>query len=384
MIIQMASSKYRNLFHKRLNSKLRTSVSSLKKENAFLKTIVTQFFRKHSEHIRLVEQFLTVETARLEIHQQLMDKNEKLALLSVQLGRNEGKHSDTDSSSDEWDGWTSSNNSQWLEYDQPREAYVRAVLDGMLWLENQQKDTNAALSQQHNQEHSDEKEKLCQMQEHYERLLKKAKDELEKLRKQVDEYHQKLSFTQKCCEERANEAEELRLQLQSQMSGLKKAEEACLLNEEDEQQLKEETKDLQRKLDEEKRRSASCDLQVNLIQRFLLDYHHADQKKIEDLERQITIYSQDLEDERQNCSYLKEQIARLLKKRLKTKDLSTEQSKRKQQGTGSCEEACPHSLTASSDSSLMDESFLVCPSCQTEYPASHYRELMNHLKVCLD
>lgn len=115
------------------------------------------------------------------------------------------------------------------------------------------------------------------------------------------------------CEERANEAEELRLQLQSQMSGLKKAEEACLLNEEDEQQLKEETKDLQRKLDEEKRRSASCDLQVrlsgllieraapsifqscykcrfpqvNLIQRFLLDYHHADQKKIEDLERQV-------------------------------------------------------------------------------------------------
>lgn len=45
--------------------------------------------------------------------------------------------------------------------------------------------------------HRAEKEKLCQMQEHYERLLKKAKDELEKLRKQVDESHQKLSFTQK-------------------------------------------------------------------------------------------------------------------------------------------------------------------------------------------
>lgn len=46
-------------------------------------------------------------------------------------------------------------NNEWLEYDQPREAYMRAVLDGMLWLENQQKDTNATLSQQHNQEHSD-------------------------------------------------------------------------------------------------------------------------------------------------------------------------------------------------------------------------------------
>lgn len=46
-------------------------------------------------------------------------------------------------------------NNEWLEFDQPREAYMRAVLDGMLWLENQQKDTNATLSQQHNQEHSD-------------------------------------------------------------------------------------------------------------------------------------------------------------------------------------------------------------------------------------
>lgn len=42
-----------------------------------------------------------------------------------------------------------------------------------------------------------EKEKICQMQEHYERLLKKAKDELEVLRKQVNMTHQELLFTQK-------------------------------------------------------------------------------------------------------------------------------------------------------------------------------------------
>lgn len=35
------------------------------------------------------------------------------------------------------------------------------------------------------------------MQEHYESLLKKAKDELEVLRKQVDMTHQELLFTQK-------------------------------------------------------------------------------------------------------------------------------------------------------------------------------------------
>lgn len=42
-----------------------------------------------------------------------------------------------------------------------------------------------------------EKEKIGQMQEHYERLLKKAKDELVVLRKQVDMTHQELLFTQK-------------------------------------------------------------------------------------------------------------------------------------------------------------------------------------------
>lgn len=42
-----------------------------------------------------------------------------------------------------------------------------------------------------------EKEKICQMQEHYERLLKKARDELEVLRKQVDMTQQELLFTQK-------------------------------------------------------------------------------------------------------------------------------------------------------------------------------------------
>lgn len=136
------------------------------------------------------------------------------------------------------------------------------------------------------------------MQEHYERLLQKAKDELEELRKQVDESHQKLLFTQKwyvycrncavyqgrgflkdrlvvdcplyttdlflgSCEERENEVEELRQQLQSQTSELEKAKEVCLLYKEDKQKLKEETRDIQRKLDEEKRRSASCDLQVH-------------------------------------------------------------------------------------------------------------------------
>lgn len=66
------------------------------------------------------------------------------------------------------------------------------------------------------------------------------------------------------CEERENEVEELKQQLQTEKSGPRRAEEVRLRSEEEEQQLREETKDLQRKLDEEKRRSAGYDLQVRL------------------------------------------------------------------------------------------------------------------------
>lgn len=51
----MASSKYKSLFKKRLNSKLGTAVSSLQKENAFLKKTLAELCREHSEHNRLVE-----------------------------------------------------------------------------------------------------------------------------------------------------------------------------------------------------------------------------------------------------------------------------------------------------------------------------------------
>lgn len=51
----MASSKYESLFKKRLNSKLGTAVSSLQKENAFLKKTLAELFHEHSEHNRLVE-----------------------------------------------------------------------------------------------------------------------------------------------------------------------------------------------------------------------------------------------------------------------------------------------------------------------------------------
>ncbi|TNN51564.1 Centrosomal protein [Liparis tanakae] len=235
-------------------------------------------------------------------------------------------------------------NKQWLEYDQQREAYVRATLARMLWLEKQLNEANQAHSQQHNEDHSDEMEKIGQMQEHYERLLQKAKDELEVLRGKFNMTDQKLKITQKWCKERESEVEVLKQQLQFEMMSKTSALGEGHCSEDEEQWLSAESENLQCRLDKERRKSADIQLQ-----KFSLNCHHVDQEKIAELERQ-----------------------------------------REQQDSASCEAAPLHpgeSLTRSPPSSSissLNESFLECPSCQAEYPASHYRELMSHLETCCD
>ncbi|XP_045926884.1 centrosomal protein of 55 kDa-like isoform X3 [Micropterus dolomieu] len=398
----MVSLKYKGFLRTKLKSELEIVVSSLRKENAYLKKTLVELSRQHSEHYKLVERFLSHQTVRLESCQQVTSKDEKRALPSEQLSEKDGALMHVDSASDQSAATNNEielqnqlsdaleKNKQWLEYDQQREAYVRAIMARMLWLEKQLNEASQARSQQHNEDHSDEKEQLKRMQEHYERLLQKAKDELEVLREQVDVTQQNLIITQKWCDERESEVEELKQQLQTEKMSRKSAPEDHRCSEDEEQWLRDETKDLQCRLDEEKRRSANFELQSSVFQKFMLNRHHADQKKIADLERQIKISSHDLEDERQDCSYLKKQMVRVLKMLQKTKDHTTKQSKRDQRDQSTGEAAHPpylpsrDSFTYSPHSSLVNESFLECPSCRAEYPASHYRELMNHLEICLD
>ncbi|XP_034754837.1 centrosomal protein of 55 kDa isoform X3 [Etheostoma cragini] len=442
-VIEMASLKYKGSPRKKSNSELDVIVSSLREENAYLKKTLVELSRQHSEHNRLIERFLSLETVRLESCQQLTAKDEKVALLSEQLSQKEGKLMDVvsmrrkrsissysreieeiknklvsistrcqyleskvaqkkDSTSDEW---TSTNttielqnhlnyalekNKQWLEYDKQREAYVRATLARMLWLENELNKANQARLQQHNEDHSDVRERISQVQEHYESLLQKAKDELEVLREQLDMAHQNLKVTQNWCKEKECEVEELKQQLQTENISIKSAPEDPNRSEDEEQWLTAETEDLQCRLDEEKRRSANFEMQLTFFQKCLKNCHREDQEKIADLERQINIYSQDLEDEMENCSYLKKQMVRVLKKLQKSKDPGTKSSKRNPQDGNSCEAAhtpslCSRdSLTRSPPSNLLNESFLECPSCRTEFPASHYRELLIHLDDCID
>ncbi|XP_026045588.1 centrosomal protein of 55 kDa-like isoform X6 [Astatotilapia calliptera] len=369
----MAASKYKRSLKKKLNSELAMVVSSLRKENAYLKRTLAELTHQQSQHNKLVERFLSLEAIRLECTQEFRMKHEKTASPSEQLCEKEKRPVDAvssisrysreieeieeklevistrcqyvekkvtgkqDSTADEQVSTSNEavaevqihlrdaleKNKQWLEYDQQREAYVRAILARMLWLEKQLNEANQARSQQHNEDHSDEKEKISQMQEHYERLLQKAKDELEVLRERVEVTHQNLMITQNWCKEREREVEELKQQLQAERLS-RSTQEVQNCPEDEEQQQRDVREVLQGVLDDERRRSGNSELQ-----------------------------------------------------REKPDQSSGETNPPLSQFSRP-------SLTSSPHSNLMNESFLECPVCQAEYPVSHHRELMNHLEICLN
>ncbi|XP_036979824.1 centrosomal protein of 55 kDa-like isoform X3 [Acanthopagrus latus] len=416
-VIEMASSRYesKGFLTKKLRSQHTMVISSLRKENAYLRKTLAEMSRQHAEHYKLVELFLSLESVKRLTGLQLKPKEEKIALPSEQLSDEEKKPTDEvsmrrkdsipnyttgteemenkhvsissscqylenriagkkDSTSDEG---ASSNkirelqnhlsdalekNKQWLEYDQQREAYVRANLARILRLEKQLNEANQARSQrQHNEDHSDEKERMNQLQESFEQLLQKANNHLMLIREKNDMTNQNLLMTHQRFKEMERRVEELKQQLQAEEMSRKSAAE-------------------DQHCSEEEREQEQC----------MLDRHHADREKIKDLERQVQFFSQDLEDERLNCSYLKKLMVRVLKMLQKKKESATRQPKREQQYRSSGEEARPPCMpprnrhTSSSLCSGLNESFLECPSCQAEYPANNYRELMSHLETCLN
>ncbi|XP_040923506.1 centrosomal protein of 55 kDa-like isoform X2 [Betta splendens] len=363
---EMASSKYKVSLKKKLSSELSVVVSSLRKERGHLKQTLAELSCQHAQLYRLVERVLSLETVRQGScqHHEVKDQRtasasercserggslaegggitceveqlrSQIANMSARCQRLEKKVAGKKYLMPNSQGSTTSveelqhllrdaleKNKHWLEYDQHREAYVRGILDRMLWLEKQLNEANQARSMEHKEDHSDEKKELVEMQELYETFLHKAKDDLEELRKEVDLTHKSLV----------------------EMREMSLLEDHCCFENED-QQLRE----LQCRLDVVKRRSANYELQANLIQKCMLNRHHEDQERIADLERQ-----------------------------------------REQEDPPSCEEAQPPSqlsrqnVASSSCSSFLNESFLECPGCLAEYPASHYRELMNHMEICLD
>ncbi|XP_061646761.1 centrosomal protein of 55 kDa-like isoform X4 [Phyllopteryx taeniolatus] len=308
-------------------------------------------------------------------------------------------------------------NHQWLAYDQQREAYVRTVVDRMLWLDKQLDQAVRAQLSQHNKEHSEAEERVSQMKEHFESLVVIGRDNLVILKQQLDVTLHDLANAKIRYEEKEIEANDLMQQLQR-----------CAVEKE---QMMDEMKALQWKLDEETRRTANLEKQCSdkstqrtegrkefrkggivgtketrekslfqrkkderkssLFQSFMIKRNNASQDKIADLEGQVHSSSQDLEDEMENCSYLKRQLVRVVNMLRRSDDQLAFYEKRKQREEDyRKEEEEPIYVemkpcwTSSPNDSSLDRSSLDCPRCQIRCPISQYRQMMDHLEVCLN
>ncbi|XP_056147419.1 centrosomal protein of 55 kDa-like [Lampris incognitus] len=350
------------------------------KSDAHLLEQIDRYVREKENTKKLIQAF---ETKREEV------KN-KLVILSDRCQEMEAKVEDYQNSNSNILLTMFSNNlkdaleknKQWVAYDQQREAYMKGILDRMSWLEKQLNQANQAPSEQYNEAHSHEEDIMAQMQEHYENLLFKAKQQLEVLREKVsmaycDPDEMLLRF-----EEKQRQVDELKQELQEEsLSKRKSAEEAKR-----ESRLRAKAKELQDRLAKEKHRSTELLLQVNLLRVHLRE----DQKKMAILGQQIQVCSEDLKDEKEDCLYLQKHLQRVLKELRKTKGHEAKLS----EVDASSYEASSHNrhvpykpprenVTSFQIPNLLDESFLECPGCQAQYPTSKHRELLAHLDYCL-
>ncbi|XP_061796179.1 centrosomal protein of 55 kDa-like [Nerophis lumbriciformis] len=255
-------------------------------------------------------------------------------------------------------------NHHWHVYDQQREAYVRAVVNKMTWLKKKLDETTQAQSKQHNKDLSEgNRDSLSDFIDYFESSLAKDQVKLAILEQQLDEAHEDFAQANDRCVEKECEVNDLKQKLEGYHH-------RC---EENEQYINE----LQSKMDEDR-------LQFSIFRRCMVDRYHADQEKIENLQRQVRISSQELEDEVQESSYLKKQMNRF--RNVMRRTLTKKSTKRKQHKAvyeGDEDDVVTPCLSATSESSIADGSFLSCPLCWIQYPVSQYEELLNHVDVCL-
>ncbi|XP_055746697.1 centrosomal protein of 55 kDa-like isoform X2 [Salvelinus fontinalis] len=285
-------------------------------------------------------------------------------------------------------------NQQWLVYDQQREVYVKAVLARTLELEQQLNQANQALQQQHKEGCSDEKAS-SQLQEYYDKLLLQAKRDVEAQKEAAARAQGELGELQRRYEERCMELVEAREQLQAErLSSRHTVGEERKCSEDRADRMRSELDSMDTRLEEERKRSAELLLQVNLLQKTLLNQKE-EQRRVAILEQHIQLSAKDFENEKLDRLSLQHQLHKVLKELRKARDQITrlESSNEKQQSESRFSEPSSYKpeferlsiedpIPTSTSKSLLDESFLECPKCRAPYATSQHRELLAHLDYC--
>ncbi|XP_035468900.1 centrosomal protein of 55 kDa isoform X2 [Scophthalmus maximus] len=319
-------------------------------------------------------------------------------------------------------------NQQWLMYDQQREAYVQSVLARTLELEQQL--AQAKQQQQHTKQaagsdgdgasaNSASPEKEAQLKSHYDQLLSgmqkelesqkdqvarshqelnmqreqtlKAQTELQSQREQVAELQEEMLALQRRQEDKCRELKEAKAQLQAERFSSRHAVcEERKVTSEREDRMRVDIENMDVRLEEERKRSAELLMQVNMLQKSLLNQTE-ERGRIAALEQQIQLSAKDFEDEKIDRQSMQHQLHKVLKELRKARDQIAKLESAKPPNARFSEPSSYNNFerltiddTASPSkvSSLLDESFLECPKCRASYPTSRHRELLAHIDYC--
>ncbi|KAF7668393.1 hypothetical protein LDENG_00015420 [Lucifuga dentata] len=330
-------------------------------------------------------------------------------------------------------------NQQWLVYDQQRESYVQSILAHTRELEKQQaqqqlkqgNSSDAAVtsagpeqSPDHLKNHYDQlllgiqkdmenqKDQVTQAQQELQvekEQTSKAQAELQSQKKEVarlqqemvalqrssDDRCRELAYMQRKYEEKSRELEVAKEQLQAERVSNRYAVEERKTSSEQKERAKVELENMDKRLEEEKKRSAELLLQVNLLQKSLLSQNE-DKRRIQALEQQIQLSGRDFENEKIDRQNMQHQLHKVLKELRKARDQIAKLEAAKQPNFRFSEPSSYNKLefehltiedpagpvSPSKVTNLMDESFLECPKCQVTYPTSRHRELLAHIDYC--
>ncbi|XP_037546824.1 centrosomal protein of 55 kDa [Nematolebias whitei] len=332
-------------------------------------------------------------------------------------------------------------NQQWLVYDQQREVYVQSVVARTLDLEQQ---LTQAKQQQTNTETTAEAstsspsaEKDSEQKSHFEELVLKLQRELESQKDQTAKTKRELNvekeealkaqaelrrqkeqvcrgqeemsalqrrYEDKCSElsaflgkyvAKSKELDEAGVQLQAERVGNRHAANEERKVSERADRMRAELDSVERKLEEERKRSAGLLMQINMLQKSLLSQNE-DGKRIAALEQQVQLSAKDFENEKLDRQSLQQQLHKVLKELRKARDQiakleSARQTCARFSEPSSYEKLDFERLTVdghhgpaspSKVIGLLDESFLECPKCRAPYPTSRHRELLAHIDDC--
>ncbi|XP_028254262.1 centrosomal protein of 55 kDa-like [Parambassis ranga] len=217
----------------------------------------------------------------------------------------------------------------------------------------------------------------AELQSQKEQVTRLQVELLVQQRKYEDKCSELSSFLRKY-EEKSKELEEAKMQLQAERLGNRHAAEL-------------ESMDI--RLEEERKRSAELLLQVNMLQKSLLN-RNGDERRIAALEQQIQISAKDFANEKNDRQSIQHQLHKVLKELHKTQDQISNLESAMQPNARSSEPSSYNNFERLTTDpgptspwkyvNLLETTFLECPYCQAQYPASRHRELLDHIDDCYD